>query len=204
MRTRNGGASGWYGTAFSKFPAQLSCCVSSGFIDFCFMFDHFMSFIYLVPDIPGNKGLYWKISGKPSVRLWSTFSGPLGSACSETVHCRAVSLGGGDLSCGQQDRTNNAVIATRCCRCWEREARIKTSELVRCFCHVMPRVFLRSYESVLASLYAVDKLSTFHSHKGGWYIYIYIYIYIYKISKVGDQSRGWPKGSLFNSYYTEV
>ena len=24
------------------------------------------------------------------------------------------------------------------------------------------------------------------------------------ISKVGDLSRGWPKGSLFNSYYTEV
>ena len=25
-----------------------------------------------------------------------------------------------------------------------------------------------------------------------------------KVSKVGDHSRGWPEGSLFNSYYTEV
>ena len=24
------------------------------------------------------------------------------------------------------------------------------------------------------------------------------------VSKVGDLSRGWPEGSLFNSYYTEV
>ena len=29
------------------------------------------------------------------------------------------------------------------------------------------------------------------------------YIY-YILSKVGDLSWGWPKGSLFNSYYTEV
>ena len=33
--------------------------------------------------------------------------------------------------------------------------------------------------------------------------YIYIYIYIY-ISKAGERSRGRPKGSLLNSYYTEV
>ena len=26
----------------------------------------------------------------------------------------------------------------------------------------------------------------------------------YNKSKVGDLSRGWPEGSLFNSYYTEV
>ena len=40
------------------------------------------------------------------------------------------------------------------------------------------------------------------------YIYIYsdhCYIYIYiKVSKVGDCRWGWPEGSLFNSYYTEV
>ena len=28
--------------------------------------------------------------------------------------------------------------------------------------------------------------------------------YISKVSKVGDRSRGWLEGSLFNSYYTEV
>ena len=27
---------------------------------------------------------------------------------------------------------------------------------------------------------------------------------LFKVSKVGDRSRGWPEGSLFNSYYTEV
>ena len=27
---------------------------------------------------------------------------------------------------------------------------------------------------------------------------------IYKGSKVGDHSRGWPEGSLFDSYYTKV
>ena len=30
------------------------------------------------------------------------------------------------------------------------------------------------------------------------------YIYIYIKSKVGDLNRGWPKGSLFDSYYTKV
>ena len=35
-------------------------------------------------------------------------------------------------------------------------------------------------------------------------IYIYIYIYIYKVNKVGDHSEGWPKGSLFDNFYTKV
>ena len=30
-----------------------------------------------------------------------------------------------------------------------------------------------------------------------------LYLMAYK-SKVGDLSRGWPKGFLFNSYYTDV
>ena len=36
------------------------------------------------------------------------------------------------------------------------------------------------------------------------YIYTQMYIYIYIYSKVGDHSRGWPEGSLFDSYYTKV
>ena len=28
--------------------------------------------------------------------------------------------------------------------------------------------------------------------------------YLHIISKVGNLSRGWPEGSLFNSYYTKV
>ena len=33
--------------------------------------------------------------------------------------------------------------------------------------------------------------------------YFNLYIYIY-ICKLADRSRGWPEGSLFNSYYNEV
>ena len=37
------------------------------------------------------------------------------------------------------------------------------------------------------------------------YIYMYVCVCVCKWdSKVGDLSRGWPKGSLFNSYYNEV
>ena len=32
---------------------------------------------------------------------------------------------------------------------------------------------------------------------------IYIYIYIY-IRNLDDRSRGWPKSSIYSSYYTEV
>ena len=51
------------------------------------------------------------------------------------------------------------------------------------------------------------KKSYFHSFI---YIYIYIYswlfllIYISKNNKLGDRRRRWPKGSLFNSYYTKL
>ena len=33
---------------------------------------------------------------------------------------------------------------------------------------------------------------------------IFIIISYLKVSKVGDLSRGWPKGSLFDSYYTKM
>ena len=35
-------------------------------------------------------------------------------------------------------------------------------------------------------------------------IEIFTLRYISKVSKVGDRSRGWPEGSLFDSYYTKV
>ena len=35
-------------------------------------------------------------------------------------------------------------------------------------------------------------------------VYIYIYIYICVCVVVGDRSRWWPKGFLFNRYYTEL
>ena len=41
-----------------------------------------------------------------------------------------------------------------------------------------------------------------------WVLFIYkyskLYVCINKVSKVGDVSRGWPEGSLFDSYYTNV
>ena len=40
VRKTNGGCSGWCDSAFSKFPVQLSCCVSSDFTDFHSMFDN--------------------------------------------------------------------------------------------------------------------------------------------------------------------
>ena len=46
VRTRNGGGSG-----FSKFPVQLSCCVSFGFTDFCSMFDNFMPLVSVLCQI---------------------------------------------------------------------------------------------------------------------------------------------------------
>ena len=51
MRKRNGGGSGWCCCAFSKFPAQLSCCISSGFTDFYSMFDNFMPLVSVLHQI---------------------------------------------------------------------------------------------------------------------------------------------------------
>ena len=51
VRTRNGGSSGWCGSAFSKFPVQLDCCVSSGFTDFSSTFDNFMPLISVLCQI---------------------------------------------------------------------------------------------------------------------------------------------------------
>ena len=43
-----------------------------------------------------------------------------------------------------------------------------------------------------------------HPKKTGGQIGWNVVNIIIKVSKVGDLSRWWPKGSLFNSYYTEV
>ena len=45
VRTRNGGGTGWCGSAFPKFPAQLSCCVPSCFTDVRSTFDNFTSLV---------------------------------------------------------------------------------------------------------------------------------------------------------------
>ena len=125
VRTRNGDGSGWCGSAFSKFLAQLSCCIPSCFTDFHSMFENFTPLVFVLCQIfqaiRGDR----KIWQRPSVCLWSAFSSLFGSACPETICCRAVSSEGGDLSCGQHDRPNKAVIASRWCRCWEEKSKLK-------------------------------------------------------------------------------
>ena len=168
--TRNGGGSGWCGSAFSKFPTQLSYCVSSGFTDFCSMFDNFTPFVSVLHQIfQAMRGQYWKISWRLSMCLWSTFSGLLGSASPKTVRHRAVSSGGSDLSCGQHDQPNKAVIASRWCRCWEEKVELKLWRLGCIFAMWCQESSTdRLCESGSVSLYAVDKLSMFPNHKGGW------------------------------------
>ena len=41
----------WYGIAFSKFPLQLSCCISSGFTDFRSTFDNFTLLVSVLQQI---------------------------------------------------------------------------------------------------------------------------------------------------------
>ena len=122
-RTKNGVGSGWCGSAFSKFPAQLSYCVFYRFTDFRSTFDNFTPLVSVLRQI--FQGRYWNISWKPSVCLWSAFSDLLGSAFPEIVRRRAVSSEGGDVSCGQYDRPNEAVITSRWCRCWEEKPELK-------------------------------------------------------------------------------
>ena len=101
--------------------------------------------------------------------LWSAFSDHQGSACPEIVRRRAVSSRGTDLSCGQHDQPNEAVITSRWCRCWKEKPELKPRCLGCGFAIWCRESFSdRSRESGLASLYAVDMLSAFHSHKGGW------------------------------------
>ena len=102
-RTRNGGSCGGCDNAFSKFPAQLSYCVSSGFTDFCsnLTTSHYLSlscarFSSQLGAIPKDFMETFSVSFKRF--FWRPWS-----ACLETVRRRAVSSGGGDLSCGQHD-----------------------------------------------------------------------------------------------------
>ena len=104
-----------------------------------------------------------------TVCLCRAFSGLLvESACFKTIRCRAVSSGGGDISCGQHDQSNKAVIASRWCRCWKEKPELKL-QCQGCVFSIWCQESSsdRSCESGLASLYAIDKLSSFHSCKGG-------------------------------------
>ena len=53
------------------------------------------------------------------------FSNLHGSACPETVCCRAVSSEEGNLSCWQHDQPNKTVIASRWYRCWKEKTELK-------------------------------------------------------------------------------
>ena len=58
VRTSNGGDSGGCGSAFCKFPVQVSCFVSSGFTDFRSSFDNLTPLVSVLcqifPAIRGN------------------------------------------------------------------------------------------------------------------------------------------------------
>ena len=122
VRTRNGGGSGWCGSAFSKFPAQLSCCmfsISQTFAPRLTTSRHMSLFCatYFRQLVTIPKDFMETFSVSLKCLFWP--------ACSETVNRRAVSSGGSDLSCGQHDRPNDAVIASRWCRCWEEKPELK-------------------------------------------------------------------------------
>ena len=169
MRTRNGGGSGWCGTAISKFPVQLGYCVSSGFTNLRSMFDNFVLLVSVLHQIFQAIRGDTKRFCEDLPCLWSAFFGLLKNTCPETVHRRAVSLGGGELLCRQHDQSNEAVISSRWCRCWEEKPELKLCCLGCVFAMwCWESSSDRSHESSLASLYAVDKQSMFHSHKGGW------------------------------------
>ena len=129
MRTRNGGCSG---SIFSKFPVQLSCYISSGFTDFSSTFDNFMPLVFVLCQLGAILKDFMETF---SVSLKCSFWSP------ETVHCWAVSLGGGDLSCWH-DQPNKTVIESRC-RCWEEKPELKLWCWGMYFCHVMLRIFLK-------------------------------------------------------------
>ena len=142
VRTRNGGGSGWCGSAFSKFPAQLSCFVYSGFTDFRSTFDNFTPLHSVLRQIfQAIRGDTKSFHGDLQCVFEALFGGLFGCTYSETVHRRAVSLGCGDLSCGQHDQPNVAVIASRWCRWWEKKPEVKLG-IGMSFWHVMPRIFL--------------------------------------------------------------
>ena len=73
-------------------------------------------------------------------------------------HCTAVSSRGGDLSCRQYDQPNEAVIASRWCRCWEEKRELKLwcrGSVYVMWCRESSSD--RSCGSGLISSYAVDK-----------------------------------------------
>ena len=109
-RTRNGGGSGWYGSAFSKFPAQTSCCVPSYFTDFRSTFYNFTPLVSVLHQIfQAVRDDTERFHGDLQCVFESFF---LAYVRAITVRRRALSSGGGDLSCEQHDRPNEAVIAS--------------------------------------------------------------------------------------------
>ena len=154
---------------FLSFLEQLSCCVSSGFTDFRTTFDNFTSLVSVrcqifQPIRSNTERFHWD--------LLCIFEA-LFLVSLETLALRQFAVGQffreDDLSCGQYDRPNEAVITSRWCRSWEDRPELK----LRCRGCGFAMWWLesspdKSCESGLAFLYALDKLSTFHSHKGGW------------------------------------
>ena len=78
--------------------------------------------------------------------------------------------------------------------------------------HNLQRLICHKNQANKQALWNVH--TKFPTEKNGFKIYKLILLFIeiwfnknfvnYYVSKVGDCGQGWPEGSLFNSYYTEV
>ena len=137
-RTRNGGGSGWCGSAFSKFLVQISCCVSSDFTDFCSTFDNFKPLVSVLQQIfLAIRSDTERLLGDLQCIFEACFLAFLGVLALRQFAIEHF------LSCGQHDEPNKAVIASRWCRYREKKLKLKSLVSGMCFCHVVPKIFLR-------------------------------------------------------------
>ena len=149
LRTRNCGRSSWCGNDFSKFLAAFRLASQT-----------------FVPRLTTSRNLslfFTRYSRQLGVILKGfvkTFSVSLKHLFwehlfPEIVRQGAVSSGGGELSCGQHDQPNEAMIASRC---WEEKPELK----LRCRRYAFPMWSWESFsgwlcESGSVSLHAVDR-----------------------------------------------
>ena len=165
----NGDGSGWCGSTFSKFLTLLSCCISSGFIDFCSTFDNFtplasvlhQTFQAIRADTERFHGDLLCVLGVLALRQFTI----------EQFLWKAVIFHADNMTCPRKLWLSQDGVDARCQGCvfaiWCRDS---SSD--------------RLCESGLVSLYAVDKLSMFHNYKGGQVKMIAQYTLILVASKM--------------------
>ena len=79
VRARNGSSSGWCGSAFFKFPSQLSYCIPSCFTDFHSMFNNFTPLVFVLHQIfQALRGDTERFHGDPPCVFEALFLASLG------------------------------------------------------------------------------------------------------------------------------